>query len=186
MVLLWPVPAAEGPRLGTALTLAQLCPAGAGSCPPCARRIAHPGGRSAPARLPHAGALCRADLRAPAGTHPPVCPVPLQKGTAGKERRSSCLRHCIHPFPPSWGSVLPVPLVGCPHHFGPFYRSPSCGSGCHHRHAFMRVGLCKACIKCSQKSEVLSFVKLIKMSNNFYKGKMSHWMAHFSLLAFYN
>lgn len=50
----------------------------------------------------------------------------------------------------------------------------------------MRVGLCKACIKCSQKYEVLSFVKLIKTSNNFYKGKMSHWMAHFSLLAFYN
>lgn len=117
---------------------------------------------------------------------PLPAPVPLQKGTAGKDCRGSCLRCCIHPFPPSWGSLLPVPLVGCPHHFGPFYRSPSCGSGCHHRHAFMRVGLCKACIKCSQKYEVLSFVKLIKMSNNFYKGKMSHWMAHFSLLAFYN
>lgn len=135
-------------------------------------------------RCPALGLCSRLTAGRPLAPIP--CPVPLQKGSAGKQRRTSCLQRCIHPFPPSWGSVLPVPLVGCPHHFGPFYRSPSCGSGCHHRHAFMRVGLCKACIKCSQKYEVLSFVKLIKTSNNFYKGKMSHWMAHFSLLAFYN
>lgn len=169
------LPAAVARRLpGSALL-------GRGSFLPSLRPAHRP-----PSSAPRAGAPRRAELRVPAGTHHPACPVPLQKGTAGKESRGSCLRYCIHPFPPSWGSVLPVPLVGCPHHFGPFYRSPSCGSGCHHRHAFMRVGLCKACIKCSQKYEVLSFVKLIKMSNNFYKGKMSHWMAHFSLLAFYN
>lgn len=171
----------QGPALPVpALTLAQLCPAGAGSCPPGARRIAQRR-RGCPMAGLSAGRT-RGRRLAPIPCPPRAAAERLcWEGAAGLMSP-----RCIHPFPPSGASILPAPLVGCPHHFGPFYRSPSCGSGCHHRHAFMRVGLCKACIKCSQKYEVLSFVKLIKMSKNFYKGKMSHWMAHFSLLAFYN
>lgn len=48
-------------RAGWALTWGWLLPS---------LLISHPDGCSAPAPLPHAGALRRADRRAPAGTHP--------------------------------------------------------------------------------------------------------------------